>query len=76
LFDINLGEIMAVPKRRQSHSRTRMRRAHDFVKPVQIMFCKDCGNPTLPHVICPTCGYYMGRTLVKIDDDVSPSKQG
>ena len=62
---------MAVPKRRQSHSRTRMRRAHDFKKPIEIMYCKDCGTPTLPHVICGTCGYYMGRTVVKMDQESS-----
>ena len=58
---------MAVPKRKQSNSRTGMRRAHDAKKPRQLMFCKKCNYAVPTHSICPKCGYYMGRTVVDME---------
>jgi large subunit ribosomal protein L32 len=59
---------MAVPKRKQSNSRTGMRRAHDFIKPKKLQSCQRCGTPTPSHVACPNCGYYMGRTVVETEE--------
>jgi large subunit ribosomal protein L32 len=55
---------MAVPKQKQSHSRTSKRRAtHKLVAPTYNA-CPHCHNPRLPHRVCPTCGYYAGREVV------------
>ena len=59
---------MAVPKRRKSKSRSRMRRSHNAVKPIQLTYCPQCGTPAPSHVVCPTCGQYQGRTLVEAED--------
>ncbi len=56
---------MAVPKRRQSNSKTRSRRAHDFKTPPQLHYCPQCSTALPSHVICPNCGYYMGRVMVE-----------
>jgi large subunit ribosomal protein L32 len=56
---------MAVPKRRQSNARTGSRRAHDGLKPKQLMTCPKCSSLVVPHVVCPNCGYYMGRTVIE-----------
>ena len=56
---------MAVPKRRQSNSRTGRRRAHDHLTPKQLMTCPKCSYAVLSHIVCPNCGYYMGRTVVE-----------
>ena len=56
---------MAVPKRKQSNSRTGMRRAHDFKTAKQTHACPQCSTQIPSHVICPNCGYYMGRTIVE-----------
>lgn len=56
---------MAVPKRRQSNARTGTRRAHDFKTARQLSTCPQCSTAVPTHVICPNCGYYMGRTLVE-----------
>ena len=56
---------MAVPKRRQSNSRTRRRRAHDAKKPKQLAYCPKCSSAVPQHVVCPNCGYYMGRVMVE-----------
>ncbi|MCA9240547.1 MAG: 50S ribosomal protein L32, partial [Planctomycetales bacterium] len=57
-----------VPKRKQSNSRTGMRRAHDFIKPKKLQSCERCGTPTPSHVACPNCGHYMGRTMVETEE--------
>ncbi len=59
---------MALPKRRHSHSRTRTRRAHDFLTPPNVSKCPDCGEPKQPHRLCGGCGSYHGRTVVKFED--------
>jgi large subunit ribosomal protein L32 len=55
---------MAVPKQRQSRSRTRKRRAQHRIAPPRLRECPRCGEPGLPHRVCPTCGTYAGREVV------------
>ena len=58
---------MAVPKKRKSHSRTRMGRSHDALKPVRYAESKTNGSVHLQHNIDPE-GYYNGRQVFfKID---------
>lgn len=61
-------EEMAVPKRKQSNSRTGMRRSHDHKRPKQLTNCPQCSTALPTHVVCPTCGYYMGRVVVEPKD--------
>ncbi|HTN77722.1 MAG TPA: 50S ribosomal protein L32 [Pirellulaceae bacterium] len=56
---------MAVPKRKQSNSRTGRRRAHDAKKAKQLTLCPKCSTALPTHVVCPTCGNYMGRVVVE-----------
>ncbi len=55
---------MGVPKRRHSNERTRLRRAHDFLKLKSPSKCANCGASILPHRVCPLCGFYRGRQLI------------
>ncbi|MCX7394588.1 MAG: 50S ribosomal protein L32 [Planctomycetales bacterium] len=57
---------MAVPKRRQSKGRSRRRRSHDGITPPQLHNCQQCQSRIPTHVICPVCGYYMGRKLIEV----------
>lgn len=59
---------MAVPKRRHSNARTGSRRAHDAIKPRQLSYCPKCSAALPSHVVCPQCGYYMGRQIVEEKD--------
>lgn len=56
---------MAVPKRKMSRSNTRSRRSQWKAAEVNLVTCSNraCGQPTLPHRVCPTCGQYAGRTV-------------
>ena len=55
---------MAVPKRKQSHSRTNKRRANHKVRVPRHNECPQCHQPRLPHRVCPHCGTYAGREVI------------
>ncbi|HAB17282.1 MAG TPA: 50S ribosomal protein L32 [Verrucomicrobiota bacterium] len=58
---------MGVPKRKPSRSRQRMRRAYNSVlKLPQLSPCPQCDAPSIPHRVCPACGYYGGRQVVSV----------
>ncbi len=58
---------MAVPKRRKTRSKMRMRRAHWKVDAPAFSACPKCRKPKLPHRVCPNCGHYAGRQAVETD---------
>jgi len=60
---------MPVPKRRQSKTRTRKRRAHHALTPIQTVVCKQCGHTALPHTVCSNCGTYRGRSVLKVEEE-------
>lgn len=62
---------MAVPKRKQSNARTGSRRAHDALKAKELTYCPQCSTALPTHVVCPKCGYYMGRTVVYMEEGKS-----
>jgi large subunit ribosomal protein L32 len=61
---------MALPKRKKSKSRTRMRRSHNMrVSSPGIIECPQCGEYTLPHRVCPNCGYYKDREIIATEEE-------
>lgn len=60
---------MAVPKQKQSHSRTSKRRAQHKVAAPTMNRCPQCHAPRRPHRVCPECGSYNGRTVLDVEDD-------
>ncbi len=56
---------MAVPKRRKSKSKSRMRRSHDAIGVPSLRPCSKCGSYTVPHRVCPECGFYKGELVVE-----------
>ena len=55
---------MAVPKKKQSHSRTATRRAQHKISVPAVTACPRCHNPRRPHRVCPVCGTYAGREVL------------
>ena len=55
---------MALPKGRQSKSRSRKRRTHYKTASVNTTNCAQCSQPKMPHRACPNCGYYRGRPVL------------
>ena len=59
---------MPNPKKRHSRSRRNKRRSHDFLTHPPMSLCPQCGEPKLPHHICPHCGIYKGREVVRVEE--------
>jgi len=59
---------MALPKRKHSKSRRDKRRTHQKVEAPNVITCPQCGEPKLPHHMCPDCGYYKDRTVVETEE--------
>lgn len=57
--------MAAEPKRRHSKARKRTRRASIILESVSLVACKNCGKSILAHIVCPDCGYYKGKSVVK-----------
>jgi large subunit ribosomal protein L32 len=60
---------MPNPKRRHSKSRRDQRRAHDAIPAPQTVACSHCGEPHMPHRMCPSCGFYKGKLVKKMDEE-------
>lgn len=56
---------MAVPKRRKSKSKSRMRRSHDAIGVPNLRPCPRCGAYILPHRVCPECMHYKGKLIME-----------
>ncbi len=59
---------MAVQQNKKSRSRKGMRRSHDRVAVPTVIYC-NCGEPTVPHAVCASCGTYKGRKVISTSDD-------
>ena len=58
---------MAVPQRRISKTRKRLRRTHFKLSVTGLVTCPKCGEMIKSHHVCPKCGYYAGK-LVTADE--------
>jgi large subunit ribosomal protein L32 len=56
---------VAVPKRRKSKSKSRMRHANKSLILPNLRPCPKCGSYVLPHRVCPECNHYKGQVIVE-----------
>ena len=72
---------MAVPQRRISKTRKRLRRTHFKLNVTGLVTCPHCGAMIKAHHVCPKCGYYAGKAvildgkLVKEKKPAAPAKK-
>ncbi|MBN2207732.1 MAG: 50S ribosomal protein L32 [Candidatus Coatesbacteria bacterium] len=59
---------MALPKRRLSHARKRMRSSQKALRSPSIVSCPNCKAPKLPHVVCAKCGHLGGEQVLEISE--------
>jgi len=58
---------MGLPKVKLSKGRKGRRRSHLALTLVQLQPCPQCRHPRRLHTICPNCGHYAGREVLKTD---------
>ncbi len=58
---------MAVPKKKVSKQRKRKRRTHHKASVMATTPCPRCGDPKLPHRVCPTCGTYKDEQVIEVE---------
>ncbi|MDA1193840.1 MAG: 50S ribosomal protein L32 [Planctomycetota bacterium] len=59
---------MAVPMRKISKRRSRMRASHHALSATNLRGCARCGTPAPGHRVCGKCGHYGGREIVAKED--------
>ena len=55
---------MAVPFRRTSKTKKRMRRTHLKKEVGALTTCPKCGATIQPHRACMACGFYKGKDIL------------
>ena len=60
---------MAVPFRRTSKTKKRMRRTHLKKTVAAMTACPKCGAMLQPHRACTECGYYKNREVIKKEEN-------
>ncbi len=55
----------ALPKRKISTRRKGKRRATKNQPVPKLVTCSNCGQQKKSHQVCPSCGYYKGKEVVK-----------
>lgn len=59
---------MAVQKRKVSKARRDKRRSSVWkLEAPALSKCTQCGELKMPHRVCPMCGYYKGKEIVKVE---------
>ncbi len=66
---------MAVPQRRISKTRKRLRRTHFKLSVSGLVTCSHCGAMIKAHHVCPKCGYYGGKAVLKVKNKKSKNEK-
>lgn len=59
---------MAVPKNKVSKARRDKRRANWKLTAPNLVECPQCHALKMPHRVCPNCGQYKGKEVIKVED--------
>ena len=59
---------MAVPKNKTSKARRDKRRANWKLTAPDLVECPQCHALKMPHRVCPNCGQYKGKEVIKGED--------
>jgi large subunit ribosomal protein L32 len=57
---------MGLPAKRRTKQSKRERAAHFALATTSTMACGNCGRRIRSHRVCPHCGFYKGRQVLKV----------
>lgn len=60
--------MAALPKRKTSPGRKGNRARHFAATKAHLVVCPQCRLPKPSHQVCPSCGYYKGRTAIAVEN--------
>ncbi len=60
---------MGLPKKKLSTTRRDRRWVRYKLNGVVLVECSHCHKMIRPHRICPFCGYYEGREVLKVKEE-------
>lgn len=58
---------MAQPKKKTSRARTGTRRSQIHLEVPKLVYCEKCHQAKKRHHVCPICGTYNGKEVIKTD---------
>ncbi len=58
----------ALPKQKTSKARKGKRRSHLHLELPQLEVCPTCKTKKQTHHVCPECGTYRGRQILRVND--------
>lgn len=58
---------MGLPSKRRTKQSKRERSSHFALVQTGLTTCTHCKKKIRPHRVCPFCGYYKGREIIKKD---------
>jgi len=61
---------MGLPAKRRTKQSKRERASHFALKKFALTVCSHCSRKIRPHQVCPHCGYYKNRQVLKITSKV------
>lgn len=64
---LNKEELMGLPSKRRTKQQKRERSSHFALVEKGLTACSHCKRQILPHRVCPHCGYYHGRQILKLE---------
>ena len=56
---------MAEPKQKQHKAESKTRRAASRYAAPNLVKCKQCSELIPSHRVCPECGHYQGKEIIK-----------
>jgi len=56
---------MSVPKKKRTKGSGGKRRSHNALKKMELVKCSKCNKMIKPHSVCPNCGTYQGKEVIK-----------
>ncbi len=65
--------MVPLPKRKYAKARAGKRRSHLGVVAPTLDECPQCHSTKLAHHVCPTCGTYDGREVLKVKSPKKPA---